>query len=985
MLRFKYLLFLFLFFAFESSVFAQMIRPKLTREKPSIVQQQSVKILTVRVEFQPDKDGVTVGDGTFSSIYTKDWGKRILDPLPHDAVYFENHLLFAKNYFAKVSGGQFNVDYTVIPVVITLNKTMKNYSPPINSNDFSPIAEMMQEVWAKVDSAMPNLDFTQFNLFTIFHAGVGRDVTLPGSLGNERDIPSVYMGMNTLKKVYGATFTGIPVRNNSFLIKNSIILPQTQSREGESFGTKYLIKLTFNGLLVSNIASHLGLPDLFNTKTGISAIGLFGLMDGQSIFAFNGTFPSQPSAWEKMQLGWVSPVTVKQNNLQTLSVKTSLMANSLDTTIIKVPLNEEEHYLIENRQRDANKDGAKVVVFTGTGYDTLKFAKDTTGFYSFAADSLYGVIVDVDEYDWAVPGSGLVIWHVDNNVIRDKWESNLINADKEHRGLEVEEADGIKDIGNQFTNVLGDVITGEGSEEDLWRSGNTGQFYTNVFSNTTRPNTNTNSGANSFITFSEFSASANTMTVKLSYGLGNVKPVFSTKLPKPIGKTFLSTDQNLGKQSFFVQNGNDVLILDSAGNIIKSLLNFSQTPVAVTSGWIFGTTDSTFETYDNIFRGSAIHANKITTPVSLHPMNGDIQAVFGNNNGTVYFSNFHSLIGDSSTSIGTIPVTHISAMQNAVVAVLQDTINKVFTFISPNRTSFSLNNKVTDLKTFSDANGKIYSVVSTEDNSFHLFAGNEKIRAFAVNTKVQSFSLLDIKQDGTPYILFTSADKLYAYNILGVIADYFPFAIGNVDNSSEHAVQAYYNNTLKEYFLMINTTTGVQLFNARNGKQVDGFPAGLTSASSDIVLLNYNDKLSLGIYDSTGTVTVWQLSDISGTIALTGLGNAANSNSSVFVSPNKTGIGFLTPEKTYNYPNPVRSGVTYFRFDVNEDAQVTIKIFDLSGDYAAELKGEGRGGFDNEIPWNVTHIQSGIYLAHIEAVGVSGKKAHKIIKVSVVK
>ncbi|MBI5727929.1 MAG: hypothetical protein HY965_08765, partial [Ignavibacteriales bacterium] len=199
MLRFKYLLFLFLFFVFEYSVFAQLIRPKLTSEKPAIIQQQSVKILAVRVEFQPDKDGVTVGDGTFASIYTKDWGKRILDPLPHDAVYFENHLLFAKNYFTKVSGGQFNVDYTVIPVIITLNKTMKNYSPLINSNDFSPIAEMMQEVWTKVDSALPNLDFTQFNLFTIFHAGVGRDVTLPGSLGNERDIPSVYNYVSPLR------------------------------------------------------------------------------------------------------------------------------------------------------------------------------------------------------------------------------------------------------------------------------------------------------------------------------------------------------------------------------------------------------------------------------------------------------------------------------------------------------------------------------------------------------------------------------------------------------------------------------------------------------------------------------------------------------------------------------------------------------------------------------------------------------------------
>ncbi len=51
---------------------------------------------------------------------------------------------------------------------------------------------------------------------------------------------------------------------------------------------------------------------------------------------------------------------------------------------------------------------------------TRTFTKDTTGFYSFDIDSLTGVVTDVDEFDWAFPGNGIVIWHIDENVINAK-------------------------------------------------------------------------------------------------------------------------------------------------------------------------------------------------------------------------------------------------------------------------------------------------------------------------------------------------------------------------------------------------------------------------------------------------------------------------------------------------------------------------------------------------------------------------------------
>ena len=37
-------------------------------------------------------------------------------------------------------------------------------------------------------------------------------------------------------------------------------------------------------------------------------------MDGQAIFAYNGVFPPEPSAWEKIFLGWATPVTLSPGN-----------------------------------------------------------------------------------------------------------------------------------------------------------------------------------------------------------------------------------------------------------------------------------------------------------------------------------------------------------------------------------------------------------------------------------------------------------------------------------------------------------------------------------------------------------------------------------------------------------------------------------------------------------------------------------------------
>lgn len=983
MVRFQQLLIILLCTIAVHPLFAQFIRPATQGALPKVNGQKTVKILAVMVEFAPDKDGVTVGDGTFNSIYSKDkdWGPWILDPLPHDTRYFENHLLYAKNYFAKNSNGLLDVQYTVLPTVITLKQTMKNYSPPINSTDFSPIAEMMTEVWTKVDTLSYDVDFSQYDLFTIFHAGVGRDVTLPGSLGNERDIPSVYMGLPALQKVYGNTFSGILVDSGRTRITNSMILPQTQNREGESFGTKYLVELTFNGLVVSNIASHLGLPDLFNTKTGISAIGLFGLMDGQAIFAYNGALNPQPSAWEKMQLGWITPKELKPLENQRAKVVTPVTALAGDTVVLKVPINSQEYYLVENRQRDAKKNGVEVTVYSQGEYKKIRFEKDTTGFYSYSADSLYGVIVDVDEYDWVVPGSGLVIWHIDDKVIKENWTA--INNDKDHRGVDVEEADGIEDIGNQFTSVLGDVITGEGSEEDLWYSGNKGKFYTNVFSNNTRPDTKSNTGASSLITFSDFSSASNEMYCNIAYGTDLIKPVSSIKVQKPFTLTNCSVSKVESTDELLVQIS-DTLFLIKNNAISQAVPGFSEIPVISTGLYTVGRHDSTVSVHAGGNVVGITNWAKITSPLSASKFNNANCILYGDAWGYVKILNVSApVIHDSAVQIGNQPVTHVNVFSNTFNCIMQDTSKHKSVFVNEDLSKLNLYGKVIDLKTFTNSRLVRYTFVLTEEQIVYVVSGGRVINEFTIQHSVKNLQVLDIRQDDTPCMLYIADSKIYAYNITGASADYFPVTIGTANTNS--SIQGYYDTVNKEYYLVVNTELGLQILAARTGRILSGYPVSFSNSTSKTYLQTFQNKLSITAFDSTGVFSIWQLSDVSHPIVLSGLGNIGNTNGSVFVSPVKSDIGFLTAEKTYNYPNPVKTGKTFIRYDVQENAKVVVKIFDLSGDYVAELSANGTGGIDNEIAWDITSVQSGIYLAHIEATTDSGKKANRVIKIAVVK
>ena len=141
----------------------------------------------------------------------------------------------------------------------------------------------------------------------------------------------------------------------------------------------------------------------------------------------------------------------------------------------------------------------------------------------------------MEDLDWSLPGGvdtkgvfydgGILVWHVDETVIAAGLAANTVNTNAERRGLDLEEADGSQDLGQEY----GFLSAGGGSEIgtalDFWYSGNASPINKNIFNATSRPPSTTNDGAVSFVTLKDFSARGPHMTAALTLGDGSRGPL----------------------------------------------------------------------------------------------------------------------------------------------------------------------------------------------------------------------------------------------------------------------------------------------------------------------------------------------------------------------------------------------------------------------------------------------------------------------------
>jgi immune inhibitor A len=193
-----------------------------------------------------------------------------------------------------------------------------------------------------------------------------------------------------------------------------------------------------------------GFPDLYDTDNSSEGNGNWCLMAGGS-WNGGGDTPAHPSAWCKVQQNWAPVITPTGSSQITLD---DVKENGEIIHVSPLSGNKSEYFLIENRQKT--------------------------------------------QFDRALPGEGLLVWHVDDNVPDNKNEN--------HPKVALLQADGNRDL------------------ESAVNRGDDGDPYPGSSSNMTidansNPNSHLYSGADSRVRITHISSPGSTMTFDLNIGV----------------------------------------------------------------------------------------------------------------------------------------------------------------------------------------------------------------------------------------------------------------------------------------------------------------------------------------------------------------------------------------------------------------------------------------------------------------------------------
>ncbi|HOP06742.1 MAG TPA: M6 family metalloprotease domain-containing protein [candidate division Zixibacteria bacterium] len=216
------------------------------------------------------------------------------------------------------------------------------------------------------------------------------------------------------------------------------------------------------GVYAHELGHGFGLPDLYDTDYSSKGVGKWCIMSYGSWLGplSRGGRPAQFCAWAKKELGIVTPTNITAN------VEQQPIGNATDNAeayrLWNTGSESDEYFLIENRQK--------------TGYDTY------------------------------LPGSGLLIWHIDDAKANNtkEWYPGLSTSD--HSMVALEQADGLYELEyNSDNGDAGDPFPGTYNQSN--------------FNSLSNPSSDAYDGTGSLVGVEDISLSASTMHADLIVGL----------------------------------------------------------------------------------------------------------------------------------------------------------------------------------------------------------------------------------------------------------------------------------------------------------------------------------------------------------------------------------------------------------------------------------------------------------------------------------
>jgi hypothetical protein len=904
------------------------------------------KVICLRVQFHEDQSSGTTGNGHFLMNPDTTCGNYIIDPPPHDKAFFQSQLKAVNNYFQSVSYQKFGIDLEQSQIfpesndsVFTLPFSMNYYNPYGEPEELKEerLVKLFKDAISLADS-LNSIPFEDFDFVIVFHAGIGQDFNLPYLDPTPEDIPSTYIDRNML----GEPFLGV---------EHGIILPETENHllyeEGSilfdqsSQPCDYQYGLT--GVMALMVGFASGLPPLWDLESGESRIGIFGLMD-QGSNNGRGLIPTPPDAWTRIFAGWESPMSVTD-----WSVGIALSKRS-ENNIVKVNMTNSEYFLIENRNN---------WIHSNVSIDSLRYAhwEETDRhppFIEILIDSVdiekdeNGVITSIPNYDLGLPASGLLIWHIDEKIISEGVNDYSINSDRVLKGVDLEEADGAQDIG--FPSIFLFQDPSSGYFGDMWFDGNpeferlNSGFEFPEFSHITYPNTHTNSGTKSYFRIFNISEPGDTMNFSLSnlYQLNGFPDSTASFHSK---HTFNAANNLLG--------GKDSIWWASNHDPFERTIFYNK------------------QSFGNSLFFTRSKENEVEIlSIIEHGENSSIWNKFEWNEN----ENIYNLIEQTYF--------------DSIIYILADLDTDVL---------FSVNDE--SYNEFLNSAGVIQEnetiAFYIDENILTINSGLSDIKSFYFDHNLINLIAIDIDLDGRgDAIILDEKGTLFVIDQNGI---YFPGFPINESFGGNLFASDLWNDNHPEIIVEELTDRKFCIINWKGEIELS-FPLSISERvkfiSESLISDPFDSMKNLLVKEIGTSFSIWHFSSIidsSSDYFCCNEWNYPNADMrhtrTIKLNYSITTSGqdqLFDSKRTYAYPNPATEDYVKIRVQVESANKIECKIYDLAGFYIDKLSLENPiQGMPNEIIWNVSDVESGIYYVDLVAKG-NNKSQSKLIKAGIV-
>ena len=240
---------------------------------------------------------------------------------------------------------------------------------------------------------------------------------------------------------------------DDIIINDYMVNPER--RVGSNSGAGGMVGI---GVFCHEFGHGLNLPDLYDIDYSSAGVGTWGLMAGAGWLG-DEKVPGFMSAWSRVTLGWITPEKISSGAYALAASTTSTVVYKVNTAVPG------EYFLLENRQQSGQ-----------------------------------------DAY---LKGSGLAIWHIDDNR---RVSGNSDNADESHRLVDLEQADGLGHLYDE---------DGRSDDGDLFP----GSAENTSFTDITSPNSKTYDSSVSGIEITEITEASGVVNFTVSGGDTSYDPV----------------------------------------------------------------------------------------------------------------------------------------------------------------------------------------------------------------------------------------------------------------------------------------------------------------------------------------------------------------------------------------------------------------------------------------------------------------------------